>query len=133
MSALFRFNQAARRDPAVEAWLHERIDVIGGLAHQWFEQLRNCGDDIRELMHDGHATACVDDAAFAYVAAYKAHAAIGFYRGAALPDPHGLLEGKGKAMRHVKLRPEQEPSTSAVRALIDAAYRDMRALVAEGV
>ncbi|MEI9965905.1 MAG: DUF1801 domain-containing protein [Caulobacteraceae bacterium] len=53
-------------------------------------------------MHDGHPTACVGDAAFAYVDAFRAHVNVGFFHGAALDDPAGLLEGTGKRMRHVK-------------------------------
>lgn len=83
-------------------------------------------------MHDGHPTACVGDAAFAYVDAHKAHVAIGLYAGAALPDPIGLLGGAGKRMRHVKLRRGQPVDEGALRALLAAAYADMRARVAAG-
>ncbi len=38
-----------------------------------------------------------------------------------------LLEGSGKRMRHVKLKPGPEPNTAALRDLIDAAYLDIRA------
>ncbi len=48
------------------------------------------------------------------------------YLGAWLDDPAGLLEGTGKRMRHVKLRPGQEPDAAALAALIENAYRDMR-------
>src|SRR5438445_11598928 len=70
--------------------------------------MRDCGDDVRELLHDGHPTACVGDAAFAYVNAFKAHVNVGFFRGAEIADPEGLLEGTGKFMRHVKLRPDRD-------------------------
>ena len=83
-----------------------------------------------EILHDGNPTACVDDAAFAYVAAYSAHAAIGFFHGAALPDPQRLLEGSGKRMRHVKLRWERALDSAALQALIAAAYRDIRTRLA---
>jgi hypothetical protein len=51
---------------------------------------------------------------------------IGFYQGAALPDPAGLLEGSGKRMRHVKLRWGGKVDEAALAALIAAAYRDMK-------
>ncbi|MBS0335194.1 MAG: DUF1801 domain-containing protein [Proteobacteria bacterium] len=96
------------------------------LARPWFEAMRGCGDDVRELLQDGWPTACVEDAAFAYVAAFAAHLNIGFYQGSALPDPAGLLEGSGKRMRHVKVRWGKPADEAAIRALIAAAYRDMR-------
>jgi hypothetical protein len=77
-------------------------------------------------LHDGHPTACVDDAAFGYVNAFGAHVNVGFFFGADLHDRCGLLEGTGKRMRHVKLRPGQHLNAAALGELIAAAYRDMR-------
>lgn len=122
---LFRFPSALRRDPAVARWMTDKSGPLGELAHHWFEVMRDCGNNVRELLHDGHPTACVEDAAFAYVDAYTAHVNIGFYRGADLPDPKGLLEGNGRSMRHVKLAPGRDVDGKALRSLIDAAYADM--------
>jgi len=99
---------------------------LGEIARRWFEVMRNCGDDVRELLHDGHPTACVDDAGFAYANAFKAHVNVGFFRGAELADPDRLLEGTGKFMRHVKLRPGVPVNEAALRKLIRAAYVDMQ-------
>jgi hypothetical protein len=88
--------------------------------------MRSCGEDVRELMHDGCPTACVDDAAFAYVAAFANHVNIGFFQGASLRDPAELLLGNGKRMRHVKLRWGEPVNETALHALILAAYHDMR-------
>ena len=131
MSKLFRFASATRRHPEIEAWFSSD-DPLRQLVLAWFERLRASGDDVRELLHDGHPTACVEDAAFAYVDAFAAHAAIGFYEGASLPDPAGLLEGGGKRMRHVKLRWGQPLDEAALADLIAAAHRDMRRRVDSG-
>jgi len=114
-----------RRDPAVEAWF-ARGDALCGFARPWFERMRACGADVRELMHDGCPTACVDDAAFAYVGAFTAHVNVGFFQGASLKDPAGLLQGSGKRMRHVKLRWGEPVNETALHALILAAYQDMQ-------
>jgi hypothetical protein len=106
--------------------MDEHSGELGVIARYWFEVIRDRGDDVRELLHDGHPTACVDDAAFAYVNAFKAHVNVGFFRGAELLDPNGLLEGSGKFMRHVKLRPECEVDTKALLKLINTAYTDMK-------
>jgi hypothetical protein len=126
MSQLLRFSGSVRRDPAIEAWMHEHAGELGAIARHWFEAMRDCGDDVRELLHDGHPTACVGDAAFAYVNAFKAHVNVGFFRGAEIADPEGLLEGTGKFMRHVKLRPECDVDATALRKLIETAYTDMK-------
>jgi hypothetical protein len=127
MRQLMRFPTAVRRDPAVQRWFDEHTDELGAIAKRWFEVLRACGDDMRELLHDGQPTACVDDAAFAYVDAFKAHVNVGFFSGAALPDPDGLLEGTGKFMRHVKLRPGAQVDAAALGRLIEVAYADVKA------
>ena len=88
--------------------------------------MRGCGPDVRELLHDGSPTACVEDAAFGYVNAFRAHVNVGFFYGAALDDPAGLLEGTGKRMRHVKLRWGQQVNAAALSELVAAAYRDIR-------
>jgi hypothetical protein len=126
MSRLFRFPTSVKRDPAIEAWIREHRGELGAIAECWFEAMRNCGVDVRELLHDGHPTACVRDAAFAYVDAFKAHVNVGFFRGAEIPDPDRLLEGTGKFMRHVKLRPEAEVDATALVKLIQTAYTDMK-------
>jgi hypothetical protein len=133
MSQLFRFSSATRRDPAIEVWMREHAGELGAIAERWFEVMRDCGDDVRELLHDGHPTACVTDAAFAYVNAFKAHVNVGFFRGAEIADPDGLLEGTGKFIRHVKLRPERDVEARALRTLIATAYADMKARLKGGL
>lgn len=130
MRPLMRFPTAVARAPDVEAWLASREGALGDLARQAFTALRACGADVTELMHDGMPTACVGDAAFAYVNVFTAHVNVGFFCGAALPDPSGLLQGTGRFMRHVKRRPGDAVDTTALQALIDAAYADVQARLA---
>lgn len=120
-----RFPTAVRHDPAIDAWLDVQVPGLGPLARTWFERMRACGRDVRELMHDGCPTACVGDAAFGYVGVYRAHVNVGFYFGAVLDDPVGLLEGSGRRMRHVKLRPGAELDSGALLALVAASYDDV--------
>jgi hypothetical protein len=126
MTQLMRFPSSVKRDPAIKVWMHKHAGALGAIAQRWFEIMRACGDDVRELLHDGHPTACVDDAAFGYVNAFKAHVNVGFFRGADIADPHSILEGTGKFMRHVKLRPEHEVDAAALTKLIETAYTDMK-------
>ena len=126
MNRLLRFPGSIERDAAVDAWMEEHTGELGEIARAWFDVMRACGGDVRELLHDGHPTACVADAGFAYVNAFRAHVNVGFFRGAELPDPSSLLEGTGKFMRHVKLRPGDHVDASALRRLIGAAHADMQ-------
>jgi hypothetical protein len=127
MCQLLRFPTSVKRDPAIEVWMREHAGELGAIARCWFEVMRDCGGDVRELLHDGHPTACVGDAAFAYVNAFTAHVNVGFFRGAELADPAGLLQGTGKFMRHVKLRPEGDVEATTLSDLIETAYADMKA------
>jgi hypothetical protein len=125
MSDLFRLASSARRDPAIDAWLREHAGELGTIARRWFDVMRDRGDDVRESLHDGHPTACVADAAFAYVNVFSAHVNVGFFRGTQLADPKGLLQGTGKLMRHVKVSPRHPVDAGALTRLIEAAYADM--------
>jgi len=126
---MFRFPTAVKRDRAVDDWMSQGPVELRSIARQWFVQMRECGDDVRELLHDGHPTACVGDAASGSVDAFKDHVNVGFFRGADLPDAGGLLQGTGKSMRHVKLGPGRTVDEAALRELIRAAYADMQSRV----
>lgn len=125
MTAFLRFNRAVVHEPAIDRWFDARPGELGDCARRWFVVMRRCGADVRELIHDGCPTACVGDAAFGYVNVFTAHVNVGFFQGASLPDAAGLLQGSGKYMRHVKIRPGDAPDVAALEALISAAHRDM--------
>jgi hypothetical protein len=129
---LLRFNGALERDPAIDKWMKQHSGELGAIARQWFEVMRNCGDEVRELLHDGCPVACLGDAPFGYVNVFASHVNVGFFHGAALPDPAGLLQGSGKFMRHVKLKPATATNAEALGRLIETAYSDIKAWVENG-
>src|SRR5438094_1266780 len=129
---LFRLNGAVVRDPAIDAWMKKHSGELGAIAHHWFEVMRKCGDEVRELLHDGCPTACLGDAAFAYVNVFTSHVNVGFFQGAALPDPAHLSQGTGKFMRNVKLRSGAATNAAALSRLIGAADEDIKARVEHG-
>jgi hypothetical protein len=132
MNQILRFNGTLQHDPAIDEWLAARAAPLGTIARRWFERLRGCGSDVREVMHDGCPTACIEDAGFAYVNVFRAHVNVGFFQGANLQDPKGLLQGTGKRMRHVKLGPDRELDAAALSALVAAAYVDIKQRLARG-
>jgi len=129
---LLRFDGARERDPAIDAWMKKHPGELGAIAHHWFEAMRRCGDEVRELMHDGCPVACLGDVPFAYVNVFTSQVNVGFYQGASLPDPAGLLQGNGKRMRHVKVMPGVLTDESALSRLIDVAYSHIKARVENG-
>lgn len=134
MNALFRFGKSAvLYEPDIDRWLADQSEDLRPIVSHWIAAIRGCGDRVRELIHDGHPTFCVDDAAFTYVSAFTSHVNIGFFRGADLPDPARLLQGTGKYMRHVKLVPARGVDRVALACLIEAAYQDMNSRLQAGV
>ena len=129
---LLRFNGAVHRDPAIDAWLNAHPGELGAIARHWFAAMRKCGDEVRELLHDGCPVACLGDAPFGYVNVFTSHVNVGFFQGASLPDPARLLQGTGKFMRHVKLKPETATNAAALNTLIDAAYAHIKTRVEQG-
>ena len=124
---IFRVSATSTRDRAVDEGFDEQPEELGAIARTWFGRMRACGTDVREALHDGCPVACIEDAPFAYVDAFTAHVNVGFFQGAALRDPARLLQGTGRFMRHVKLRPGTPVDEVALEALIAAAHRDIRA------
>lgn len=127
-----RFNGVRERDPGIDAWLKRYPSELAAIAGEWFEVMRNCGDEVRELMHDGCPVACLGDAPFAYVNVFTMHVNVGFFHGASLADPARLLEGEGKRMRHVKLKPGTPSNVAGLIRLIHASYADIKARVEHG-
>ncbi len=129
-TSFLTFNGAVRHQPKIDEWFGPRPPDLAGIGRRWFDKMRACGPDVTELLHDGHPTACVGDAAFGYVNVFTAHVNIGFFHGAKLPDPTRILQGSGRFMRHVKARPGELPDPAALQALIQAAYVDIKAKLA---
>ena len=131
-SDILRFDGAVHRDLAIDKWFKAHKGELGAIAHHWFQPMRNSGDEVRELLHDGCPTACLGDAPFSYVNVFTSHVNVGFFHGAALPDPARLLQGSGKFMRHVKLKPSTPVNAEALSALIAAAYSHIKSRVENG-
>ena len=129
---LLRFNGTVERDPTIDVWMKEHEGELGAIAREWFEVMRRCGDEVREVFHDGCPVACLGDVPFGYVNVFTSHVNVGLFHGAVLPDPARLLQGSGKFMRHVKLRPGTATDAASLSRLIEAAYSDIKARVENG-
>jgi hypothetical protein len=126
VEAVLRFPSAGQRDARITTWFAEPDYELRRMAEPWWERMRRCGADVREVLHDNYPTACVEDAPFAYVRAFSAHVNVGFFYGAFLDDRAGILEGAGRRMRHVKLRWGEQVNEPALMELISVAYRDIQ-------
>ena len=66
---------------------------------------------------------------YAYIAPQAKHVNLGFYQGAVLKDPTGLLVGAGKNLRHVKIRSLSEVSKPELGDLLKASLEERRRAV----
>ncbi|HTT19208.1 MAG TPA: DUF1801 domain-containing protein [Candidatus Sulfotelmatobacter sp.] len=62
---------------------------------------------------------------FCHVVTYSTHVNLGFNRGALLPDPNGLLVGKGKWIRHITIQNQNELEHPAIRRYLEAAIEQV--------
>jgi hypothetical protein len=129
MTRLFTLTGALPHNPQVEEWLHGEPAALYAIARQCFRRLRDCGDDVTEILHDGCPVACVGGAAFAYVNVFRSHVNLGFYMGSSLRDPEHLLQGSGKWMRHIKIKPDEVSTAPGIERLVLEAYLDIKSRV----
>jgi hypothetical protein len=128
---LFPLEGARASDPEVTSWFEREPSELLTEAHKWFQCMRLQGPDVLERLHDGHPTACVGGIALGYVNAFTNHVNVGFFLGSTLSDPAGVLEGTGRFMRHVKVRPGVIDKDTVLKDLISCAYTDLKARLAE--
>ena len=108
-------------------WLEGKPEALRPIARKWFEAIQNVGADVQAIFHDNYPIGCVEEAPFAYINVFIKHVNVGFFYGVDLPDPAGLLEGTGKRMRHIKLKPELHNQDEHISNLIIWAYEDIKA------
>lgn len=65
---------------------------------------------------------------FCGVFAYQHHVTVEFSDGSLLPDPHGILAGKGKFRRHIRIDAEHDIETKRVEQYLNSArvYSDAK-------
>ena len=94
---LLRFGGAVERDPAIDVWMKKHEGELGAIAREWFELMRGCGDEVRQLLHDGCPVACLGDAAFGYVQVFTSHVKRGVLSGCSAAGSGSLAARRGKA------------------------------------
>jgi hypothetical protein len=110
-------------DP-VERWLAQQAPSVRPIVERLRALVRETLPDLPERL-DGHGVLRYGGRGMVdwtcYVSGHRAHADLGFARGASLPDPEGLVEGTGKSLRHVKARSVADAERPALRDLLLAA------------
>lgn len=126
MEKLLLYTGKDIQDLTMDTWLKGKSQELRPLAVKWFNEIKHCGNDVQDIFHDGYPIGCVNNAPFAYVNAFSYHVNVGFFYGVDLIDKNGILEGNGKRMRHVKIKPGQGYDEAEITNLIKAAYIDIK-------
>ena len=120
----YRYRGTLRHDPAIDAYVQSVKSELGAIVARLVALVRSSVPGHDELRVHGMPQFCIGGEPFCYVVGYAKHVNLGFCEGAGLPDPDGLLEGTGKAMRHIKIRPGAEfPGRTLSRMVREAAKR----------
>ena len=125
MSDVLRLKDTKQHDPRIDEWLDQQSGDLGIIARELVRIIRHIAVGGTETMRDGSPVTCIDAAPFFYVTMQPDHLSVGFFQGADLPDPHGLLTGTSKTMRHIRLRPRERMNGQAIIDLVQSAYDDM--------
>jgi hypothetical protein len=64
---------------------------------------------------------------FCHIVTYPTHVNLGFNRGAFLPDPHRMLAGTGKSIRHITMHNRGELERPFLRRYLQAAIEHIGA------
>ncbi len=123
----YRYRGTVRRDPAIDAYVRSDRGALGDIVARLVAMVRSAVPGHDELAVHGSPHFCIDGEPFCYVVGYKKHVNLGFCDGTRIADPDGLLEGAGKTMRHVKLRPGSTVPGAALSRMIRESARLIRA------
>ena len=116
---------AEQTDPVVEEILARQKPEVRAIAEALRTLVRRTAPHLKEegkpgwgnIVYRGRGVVCA-------ISPHRGHVNLHFYQGASLEDPEGLLEGTGKALRHVKVRPSEEIPRQALVALVEQAALD---------
>jgi len=118
-------------DPAVDTFLKGYAPQVREIAVKARETILSVVPDATEKVYPGwkviqYGAGADMKAVFAAISPQRERVNLGLAHGADLADPEGLLEGDGKAIRHVKLTSPQAAGAPAVRDLIRGALQAVK-------
>ncbi len=118
-------------DPAVDTFLKGYSPQVREIAVKAREAILSVKPDAAEKVYPGwkviqYGAGADMKSVFAAISPLRERVNLGLANGVDLPDPQGLLEGDGKAIRHVKLTSPEAAGAPAVRELIRGALQAVK-------
>lgn len=115
-------------DPAVDTFLKGYAPPVREIAVRARETILSVFPNATEKVYPGwkviqYGAGADMKSVFAVISPQRERVNLGLANATDLPDPDGLLEGAGKASRHVKLTSPQAATAPAVKELIRGALQ----------
>lgn len=101
------------------AWKRDQSAVNQRLINALSRLVKKVAPQLSPTVKWGQGCWTLDDTPRVYIHAEPDHVQFGFYAGASLEDPHAVLVGKGKHVRHVKIRTTKDIPREALVALLE--------------
>jgi hypothetical protein len=123
-----RYAGTVRRDRAIDAQVRAHAGAMGETLSRLVSIARDAAPEHDEIAYRGAPSFCIEGEPYCYMVPFSRHVTLGFCHGAALPDPDGLLEGRGRYQRHVKVKSGERIPAAGIARLVAASARRVRAL-----
>ncbi len=107
--------------PSFDAYLKDQSPKNQAIIRALRTFVKNAEPGLAEAVKWGNGCWVNGKGPVAYVYSAKGYVQFGFFHGAKLKDPNGLLEGNGKYVRHTKVRAPSEIDKKAFAALLKQA------------
>lgn len=105
---------------------------IAELAHAVYDFVAETKSNLPRMKRWGFP-GFVGNSTIVTICGQKRHVNMQFFHGAQLANPHGLLEGTGKELRHIKIRSAADLGREGMREVVLAAIEFDATLLDEGL
>lgn len=110
-----------------------RSKLVKGMANDLRARIIGLHPDVVEVPRNGDKAVAFgfgekrNSEAYCYLMPQTGYINLGFFWGAMLEDPNGLLEGKGKKLRHIKIADENTARSAKIAHMIHLAHAERQA------
>ncbi len=108
---------------SVDQYLADQAPRNQGIIRALRTLVKRVAPELQESVKWGNGCWVLGKVPVAYVYSAADHVQFGFFRGSALNDPRGLLNGEGKFVRHIKIRKRSDIDERAFGTLLRQAAR----------
>jgi hypothetical protein len=102
---------AYRDEKIASAWQREAFDRINGIINDVVPNVKSSIKWAQPVWES-------PEGPIIFLRSATKHLTLGFWRGAEMDDPHGVLEGDGDRMKHIKFKAIEDVDAEVVRSYV---------------